>query len=694
MFILSSLSRRALVCAVAACSASTQNAFAQSTAPKPESPTQLERVIINASAFPDHGDLDALAPIGVLRGDDLRLRESTSLGATLAREPGVQSSAYGAGAGRPIIRGMDSARVRVTESGLGVADVSGASPDHRVSADTFNSRQVEVLRGPSTLLYGSGAIGGLVNIVSDRIPRSLPEAAGANVQLRGTSAERERTAAFDVDAPAGKNLGLRFEGFKQRTDDYRLAAPLRDENGDVIAQRRLPNSDTNTQSLAGGLAWFGAGARVGAAVQRYESDYGIPNPEEPVSISLRRSRAELHADRARAIGPFSGLRSKFAFSHYEHTEFEPNGAAGATFKNRGGEGRVELPHGDPANWRGVLGAQVSDGTTRGSGEGFLPRTGHRALALFVVEQRAFGPLRLELGTRGEQVRFDVEQDNPDDLGGGRKSSRRFSLLTGSTAAAWALPGDMELGATLTLSQRAPAVEELYFEGAHAATFAFEIGDPNLRRECSTQVEVSLRRTAGALRGRVNLFANRFKDYIYGQFDGSTTDILDEQGNVEETLSNLRYRQADARFRGAEAELRYGLDIGLQARVWADTVRATLASGPDSGGNLPRLSPSRIGADVGWRTGDWSATLGLLRVQAQNRVAAFDLRDGVAESRTPGYTTVDASAAYRLRFGSTVLTLLVFGRNLTNEDIRVHTSFLKNLAPPPGRSIGVSLRATI
>lgn len=654
-----------------------------------EPPRALDPVVITADPL-DRTELELLRPLSTLRGDALRLRESTTLGDTVGRELGVQSSAYGPGAGRPIIRGMDSARVRITESGLGVADVSGASPDHRVAADTLNARQVEVLRGPSTLLYGSGAIGGLVNVVSERVPMKRVPGFEAQATLRASTAERERAGAVDLNGALGAAASWRIEGFKQRTSDYDVAAPLRDENGDVIAADRLPNSDTDTRSAAIGAAWFGsAGGRLGMAVQRYESDYGIPNPEEPVSIDLARTRYELHGDTAQPFGIFTGLRSRVSYTDYTHTEFEPSGEAGATFTNKGAEGRFELPHRLLAGWRGVIGAQLSQFDTRGIGEGELPEVRSRQIALFVVEERSFGDVRAELGARAETERYDVQESYAS---GERAPSRDFALFTASAGAAWRFAPGWETALTLTSAQRAPAVEELYFVGAHPATFAYEVGDPNLDKEASINLDLALRYGAGPWRAQASVFVNRVRDYIYGYFDGSTTDILDENGNVEETLSNLFYRQDDARLTGGEIEVGFGDRNGPQARIWGDLVRAKLTGGINSGANLPRMSPTRLGADLGWRTPSWMVTLFVTRVFDQDRVSSFDLRDGQPEQATAGYTRLDLGATYR--FAQLPLTLFVQGRNLTNEDMRIHTSYLKNFAPPPGRSWFLGLRAAL
>jgi iron complex outermembrane receptor protein len=326
--------------------------------------------------------------------------------------------------------------------------------------------------------------------------------------------------------------------------------------------------------------------------------------------------------------------------------------------------------------------------TRGAGEGELPRTDSRGAALFAVEERRFGSVRAELGARLDLERYDVDEAYEN---GSQAPSRRFTLASFSAGAAWTVADGLELGATLTSAQRAPAVEELYFVGAHPATFAYEIGDPNLSEERSTNLDLSLRYVRGPWRAQATLFVNRVRDYIYGYFDGSTTDLLDENGNVEETLSNLFFTQADATLRGGEVEVAFGESTGGQARLWGDLVRAQLDSGPNDGANLPRISPPRLGLDLGWKSQAWSVQLALMRVFEQDRVSSFDLRNGEPEQPTAAYTRIDAGASWRPP--GWPLLLYAQGRNLTDEDIRIHTSFLKDDAPPPGRSLLLGLRAT-
>lgn len=645
----------------------------------------LPPVVIDLSPFA-RTEAEIAQPVSVLRGEALRLREGTNLGATLDREPGVQSSAYGAGAGRPIIRGFDSTRVRITESGMGVGDVSGASPDHRVAADTFNSDQVEVLRGPATLLYGSGAIGGVANVVSNRIPRSRPSEWGAELQARAGSALHEAAGAFAFDGPVGERFAARLEGFRQRTGDYELAKPVYDRNGDLIGDQRLPNSATLSDSVSAGLSGFGQAGWVGGALQSYRSDYGIPNPEEPVNIRLRRTRGELRAESTpTSSGAIEGLRAKLAWTSYEHREVADDGEVGARFDNHALEARLELAH-RLGDWRGVLGTQWVAARTQGSGEGELPLTRSDSIAVFLVEELRLGDWSLELGGRGESSRYD-----PEAIASG---SRSYPLFSAATALRYRFARDWDVGVNVSASQRAPAIEELYFVGAHPATAAYEIGNPDLVRESSLNLEASLRKTTGTWRGQITAFQNRSRNYIYGYFDGSSTDLIDpDTGLVEEQLANLLYRQDGAKFTGLEAELRVGSETGAHARLWGDLVRARLTSGPFAGDNLPRISPARLGLDLSQRLGDWSGKLGVMHVLRQNRTAAFDVRNGEAETATPGYTLVDAVLSWRTEALARGAVAYVRVSNLTNAQAFAATSFLKDVAPLPARSFWVGLRAS-
>lgn len=629
-------------------------------------------VVVTASPFSDRDELESLQPVSIMNQTELRLSEESNIGATLSRQLGVQSSAYGAGAGRPIIRGMDSSRVRVTESGLGTGDVSGASPDHRVVADSYNSRQIEVLRGPATLLYGSGAIGGLVNVVSERVPMKLPSGSSADINLRTGAGHDDSLLAFGWDVSALKNIALRLEGFRQRANDYELPQ----------SRGKLANSATEAQSVALGGTVFRGNSLIGVAVQRYESEYGIPNPDEPVTIQLKRNRVEGRAETDMDTGLLKAVRLKWAWSDYAHTEFEPEGTPGATFKNHGFETRLELPHQSWAGWDGVFGLQLQQNNTQGKGEGNLPLTQGQALAFFVVEEKKVASWRYEWGLRFEQEKFRVKEDDESGL---RKAARDFGLMTISGGVSWYGWNEHSLSALATYTERAPSVEELYFEGAHPATFAYQMGDPQLKKERSSNVELRMARDRGWWRWQATVFQNRLRDYIYGSFDGSTS-VLDD-----EAWYNLIYRQDSARFRGLEAQINLGQTSGWNGRLWGDWVRAQITSGANAGQNIPRMAPARLGVDFGFQSSAWSWKISGTRVARQNHVSSFDLRGGVPEQSTQSYTWWDLSLSYQMAKNA---SLYLRGKNLTDTQARVHTSFLKDKAMLPGRAWLLGFRLLI
>ncbi|WP_028312436.1 TonB-dependent receptor [Derxia gummosa] len=653
---------------------------------------RLDTVTITASPLSGGDDVSAATPVSVLRGDALRDAQRGNLGATLSGQPGVQSSAYGAGAGRPIIRGMDSSRVRIAEGGLGVGDVSAASPDHRVAADSFNAAQVEVLRGPAALLYGSGAIGGLVNVVPTRIPLERIDAPQLDAAVSAASAERETTTSFGMSAPAGRDFVWRAEGFRDVSGDYSIAKPLRAADGSIVAQDRLPNSAVTTQSGALGGSWFGDGLvrSLGVAVQRYESDYGIPNYADPVTIRLGRtrveSRAELVAPGNGWLGLFSGARVKAGHTEYGHAEISPDGSAGARFISQSNELRVELPQRQIGGLDGAVGASFEGGSVRGAGEGVLPRTNSSSAALFALERLRIGAMRYEAGARAEHTAYRVGEPGTDDI---QPPDRSFNLVTGSGAAFWSPLAGQEIGLTATLSQRAPSVQELYFVGAHPATFAYEIGNADLGRERSRNLELSYAGRDGQWRWKTSAYENRFKGYIHGAFDGTNTAVEGDDGETE-SLANLRYRQDDARFRGAEAEAEWQGEA-WRLRWWGDLVRAVLTSGPHAGENLPRIAPARLGTQVGWRKGRLDLTADIVGVLRQNRVSQSDIRDGEPESQTPGHVLVGLRAQWQPRTLDPDMTFWLAVRNLFDADARVATSFLKDRAPLAGRSVVVGAR---
>ena len=694
-----------------------------------DDPIDLAAVEVRATPLADTAE-NLTMPVEILAGSRLDEARAGTLGETVARLPGVQSSNFGPGVGRPIIRGLDGARVQVLSDGLGSGDVSTLSVDHAVSIEPFLADQIEVLKGPATLLYGSGAIGGAVNVVDGRIPERLPEQPfEGRAELRGASGNDERTGMVRLDGRAGR-LAFHVDALHRDAGDYAIpgyaeSAALMAEHGeepDPDQAGRLPNSAVRTDSAAFGLSWIGDRGFVGGALSLFNTAYGIPaghghddgdgehaddhddhdeahgdeDADGGVRIVMDQRRSELRGG-LDAVGPFETLRVKLADTDYTHTEFEGEDV-GTVFHNRHQEARAELVHRPLAGWKGAFGLQASRRDFDAVGdEAFVPASRSRDTGLFWIGKRQSGAWQIDLGLRHDDNRIDVDNlaiDAPD---------RRFRTTSASAGLGWTVSDALHLGLGLDRAQRAPGAEELYSRGLHVATGSFEIGDPSLNVETANRIEVGLHLHHGPFEAQLAAWQVRYDDFIY--LAGTDAEVDGAQLRV--------WRQGDARFHGMEAKLAW--DIAENAsglwslEAFADTVRARLADAAGSqatlalavahgdhvdevqaqvatGGHLPRIAPARVGTSLRWERDAWRASLGAVRHARQDRVAAY-------ESATPGYTLVDANLTWH-RDGAhgRAWELFVDGRNLTNREARPHTSFLKDQVPLPGRSIAFGVRA--
>ncbi len=655
---------------ILACGASVQASMAQ----EPEQAIELDPVTVTASPL-DEAELEIGRPASVLRGEELRRKIAPTIGETLSGEPGVSASDFGQGASRPVIRGLDAPRVRVLEDGIGSLDVSSISADHLVTVEPIGARQVEILRGPSTLLYGSGAIGGVVNVVTNRIPDYVPEALDATVDVRYNDVSDERTGGIDLTAGIGDNVALHVDGVSRETNDYEIPDEAADDPGTFASDGKLVNSAIDTDSFSGGGSFVGDRGFVGASVSRYLSVYGIPG-EAGVFIDADQTRYDAKGELQLPLPGFERLAVDFGYNDYTHTEFEGPGEPGTRFDNEEYETRLELLHEPLAGWSGAVGLQYRDQDFAAIGdEAFVAPTRTRALGAFVVEEREFGPVTLELGGRYERQEADASGGNPD---------AEHDLYSLSAGVIYRFAEDYAFNVSATRSQRAPAAQELYAGGPHLATLTFEQGDAALDKETAHGLDVGVRRTEGRLTWRINAFANLIDDFIFQQgVDGNgdgLADNVDEEGALDPAgeLVSVAYTQQDAEFYGGEAEgvisLLKGPTGALDLRVFADYVRGRLRDG----GDLPRITPLRFGAGLDYARGRWGVGMDVMRVEQQDQTAAL-------ETETDGYTLLGANLSYRLASNGDY-QFFVQAANLLDQEARRHTSFLKENAPLPGRAV--------
>ena len=704
--------RHRLFLAVALATASPAG-LAQATTADPDA-TDLDAVVVTAT--PLRNTAESLAhPVEVLHGDELENRKVNSLGETVNKLPGVQTTYFGTGVGRPIIRGQEGPRVQVLSGGLGSLDVSTVSADHAVTIEPFLADQIEVLKGPANLLFGSGAIGGAVNVVDGRIAERLPDAPlSGRAEVRGNTVNDERTGMFRLDGVSG-NWVLHVDGLLRDTDDYEIPgfAALREahdedeegghEEGEQV-HGLLENSAVKTRAGAVGATWLGEPGHFGLAFSTYRTNYGIPGgthehghegeeeheeeEEAAVRIDMVQKRIDLRAGLYDPVPFLQRIDLRAAHNDYEHVELE-GGLPATRFANKGFEGRLEAVQQDYDGWRGAFGLQFGDVDFAAIGdEAFVPPARTRTLGVFAIQEKDFGPWKLELGARHERVALEADG----------QEARDFDATGFAAAAIWRLSDAFDLRMGLDHSERAPVNEELSSFGEHVATQSIEIGEPALDTERGLRAEIGLHAHTERVDFRVALYRTRFNDYIY----------LADTGIVEDLPVRL-WTQGDATFRGAEAEARIRLlesDAGAwDLRVFGDYVRAELdGSGtrtvsfqvPHDGdvedfeielaqdGNLPRIAPARFGADLGWSLGGWRASLGAVRYAEQDRVAQN-------EESSDAYTLVDASLAYRWERPASSYEVFLNGSNLTDEEARPHTSLLREFAPLPGRAVAFGVR---
>ena len=682
--------RQTLIGCVAVALVAPTAVLAESASDREAEKNAHELKKVNVSALP-LGSESPSTPYSVLDQQSLTQKSESTLGETLKHEPGVHSDTFGGGASRPVIRGQSGPRVGVLSDGSPVLDASTISPDHTTTVDPMLARQIEVLRGPSTLLYGSGASGGVVNVLDNRIPTAHPrDGVEGFVGLRANTVADENATSLGATVSATDHLVLHVEGSRRDADNYEV---------DGFDQLTVPGTYAESDNSSIGASWIGDQGYFGMAYSYRRDNYGLPGhshefedcvavgnslscpttshthdhgEEETPYVDLASRQIDARGEYRNPLPGIATVRLRANHTQYRHHEIE-EGVIGTTFRNKGGTARLEAEHQPLGNWQGVVGLQYTDFTFSSLGEeAFVPQTDTRAMALFAVEKYTLNDQwNFELGARQEQqtLRPDDRNSQPlEDL-----DSDSTSL---SAAANWAFVPGYELVLSLSHAERAPSAQEVYAEGVHLATNTFECGllsacgggSNDLDDEVSLSANLNLRKTQGDWLFDLGVFENRINNYIYAR-------TLDQQ----EDFRLIKYSQRDATFTGAEASLSYyGIDpVGIT--VFGDMVRATF----DDGGYLPRIPAKRLGTRLNSYVGNFDGELEVYRSFAQDQIAGF-------EDRTDAYDMVNATLSYRLR-GDQRYTFYLRGNNLLGEEVFNHSSFLASTVPEPGRNVTVGTR---
>lgn len=642
-----------------------------------EGPARIEEIIVTASPVA-RTRLETAQAATVLSGDRLFDALNSSLGEMLESQPGISSTFFGPIASRPIIRGFDGDRVRILSGGLGIVDVSSLSPDHQVAQDMLAVRRIEVLRGPATLLYGTGAIGGVVNIDDGRVPVVRPEG-GIDGLLKAEYSTNNRAGQVGgyTDFALGSKVVVHADGSARDGKNYRAKGFSGPDAELAGIEGRVPNSGGDSQHYATGASVLFESGYVGLAYSRLSSDYGSPAEpglfaEEPgedpaaVRLGVDQSRYELRSEARNLNGFFQHFALKGAISDYSHTEFEGD-ETGTVFESNGSEVRAEGTHRSFAGLSGVLGLQWREREFSAIGaEAFVPPTQTKQYAPFIVEDYEIGALILQAGARIERTSVTNIDANV---------RRKFTSAAASLSATYETTPGVFLSATASWSERPPTAEELFSNGPHLATNQFEIGNPVLDEEEARHVDVSLKMKRGPVTLAAHVFRSTHRDFIFA----------DETGAFEDGLPIFQFTAVDARFYGAELEADWTVlnDGGWVGRLdgAVDLVRArdTTADRP-----LPRIPPVqyRVGFDV--EHGITSARLELAGAARQNRIARN-------ETSTRSYQFLNAQIAFA-PWRDQGVRFLIQGRNLTDSQARAHTSFIKDVAPLLGRDVRLSVQA--
>lgn len=673
------------------------------------------RDIIITAPF-QQSERDVLQGTSVLKGEELTRELRPTIGDTLAHLPGVSATSFGPSASRPVLRGFQGERIRVLTDGIGSIDVSNTSVDHAVIINPLLAERIEVLRGPSALLFGSSAVGGVVNVIDKRIPLSVP-ATGYRVDAIGTygSAANERSGEAAADVALGKHFVVHADGSYSKTENLRiggyaltperrrqvLAASLLPQDPDeepidfaasAAIRDRLPNSFSETWTAGAGASLITDTGQLGVSYSHYDSFYGVPvryatdvgQEQEAPRLDVVQNRIDLRGEVQTGGGFLDKIRVRAGHATYRHFELEEDGSVGTAFFNNGTEGRIELVQGNRGGWTGASGVQYFNRIFDVVGdEAFLPKNETNQTGLFTLQQFDLGPFKAEGGVRYEHTDL-AARTLADDL---RffAGERHFNAISGSVGASYGLNEAIRVGVNLSHTERAPSAEELFANGGHAGTQAYELGSPDFRLEKSNGVELTLHGHGDGYSFDASAYYNWFSNYISeNQVDQAVCEAAAAPSGRDVDLPCFQFVQADARYYGVEGEASVRLaqlgNFRINGDVLGDYVHANIVDQ----GPIPRIPPARVLGGLEAQGDNLNGRVEIEHVFEQNRIAPF-------ETPTDDYTMVNASIGFSPFGKSNRTSVLVSANNIFDVDARRHASFLKDFAPIAGRDIRVTLK---
>ena len=659
---------------------------------------------------------DVLQGTSVIAGEELTRNLRPTIGETLARQPGVSATSFGPSASRPILRGFQGERIRVLTDGIGSIDVSNTSVDHAVIIDPLLAERIEVLRGPTALLYGSSAVGGVVNVIDTRIPRTVPKDGYrvSGIASYGSAAE-ERSIGGAADLAVNPYLVLHADGSYLKSADlrtgrgYLLSPSARgaalsqvglaqdtpepiDFAANAALRDRLPNTAARTWTAGAGAAIITDTGSLGMSYSHYDSLYGVPiryatavgQAQEAPRLSVVQNRFDVRAEVETGGGFLDRIRFRAGEANYRHFELDPTGAIGTAFYNKGLEGRLEFVQAKHGGWAGASGVQFFNRIFDVKGdEAFLPKNETNQTGFFTLQQYEAGRLHAEGGLRYETSSAAARSPQGEDRF--FAGSRHFAAVSGSLGASYGITDEIRFGLNASHTERAPSAEELFANGPHAGTQAYELGSPDFKLEKSWGLEATLHAHRDGFGFDASAYYNSFSNYISeNQVDQSVCIAAAAPSGRTVTLPCFQNQQQSARYYGVEGDVsarigRLGSYV-VNADLLGDYVHANIVDQ----GPIPRIPAARVLGGVEAQGDLLNARAEVEHVFAQNRVAAF-------ETTTPGYTMVNATLGIS-PFGKASKTSILFtANNVFDVLARRHASFLKDYAPLAGRDLRVTLR---
>jgi len=668
---------RATLLAAAGLTALAGGAAAQT---QPGDAVVLDEVIVTASPFGVSQRASVIAT-DVVDEQALAVAPAQSLGDLLAGQPGLRSTGFAPGASRPVIRGLSGPRVQVLTNGIGMIDASSVSPDHAVATDPAEANRIEVVRGPSTLIYGGSAIGGVVNILDNRIPTEQPEGGVDGVVSTQASSVDDGRSIFGRATVGAGPFVFNIDAAKRSTEDYEIPSPARSAR--LAAQDGEPrgpggkqaNSYTELEAWGLGASYVGSKGFIGASYKETDSEYGTV-AEPDVFIQLNQTREDVRGEYNLDTGPFATVRGSYGHAEYTHTEFEGPGEPGTVFNSDGWEARADLvqrerPLFGIGQWNGAVGVQALERSFQAIGdEAFVPTVDIEESGLYTVQRYDRGAIGFEGG-----LRYDRRTLTATPLGETVELERQFDNWSGSVAGFLRPAPGLFVGLSLAHNERAPSEVELFADGLHIATAVYETGDVTLDTEKVNTLEATVHYDRGRFTGDLHLYASKYDGFIDERPTGAT---FEDEG---EEFPIYRFVQTDAEFKGFEVEGAYALwESGsrkLSLEGAADYVKADTDLGPAA-----RIPPYSVTARLAWTSTPFDAAFEVRHVGKQDELAERELA-------TDDYTLVNLSGAWR-PFADKNVTVFAEARNLTDEEAREHVSFLKDIAPMPGRNLRVGV----